>query len=177
MPTITKAAPFVQQLLSEVRQKHHPHLDQALIGLAFADTKPYVRDCLNLGKVSKFTPAARIWMSKDQQYDFAITLSTDVWFDILNADQREPLIDLNLSRCQVEYEPETVQVNGRKQVVKNDHGLTQYTDEMKTDDEGRPVWRVAPLDIMVLADNVKRYGAWYTDLLELKEAVESPMGE
>jgi len=176
MSTIVQAAPLVRQLLSDVKQKYHPHLQQALIGLAFADTKPYIRDCLNLGKVAKFTPAARLWMAPDKQYDFSVTLSVDVWFEVLNDAQREALLDLNLTRCKVEYEPETVQINGRKQIVKNEYGLTQYTDVMKTDDEGRPVWRVAPLDIMVLAENLKRYGAWYTDLIELKQAVETPPG-
>lgn len=170
--THVKASAQVEGLVEDVRTKNHPHLEQALIALEFVDSKPYVKDRLNLGKVSKFSKATKLWFPSGKKYDFLISNCADVWFGILNDEQREALIDLQLSRCQVEYEPNTVVVNGKKQVVKDEWGRVEYTDEVKTDDEGFPIWKVSPLDMSVIADNIKRYGVWYDDLLALKKAID-----
>lgn len=169
----TKASPSLRQLLESIQEKNHPHLEQALIAFEFVDSKPFIKDRINLGKVTKFSPAAKMWFPDNAKYDFCISACTDVWFGLLNEKQREAWIDLQLGRCQVEYEPNTVVVNGKKQTVRDEFGRVEYTQDIKTDDEGLPVWKVLPLDIGVIAENVKRYGLWYSDLLELKQAIES----
>lgn len=166
MATIWKApANVCEQLQSIKEQNHHPRLQEATIAVAFNDAKPYVGDRINLGKVSKFSSFNKIWMN--QQYDFSIVLCSDVWHSILNPEQREALLDLHLTCCQVEYVPETVQEGNKKVVVKDEHGRTKYTEEVKLDDEGNPKWKKIPLDLYVFCDNVSRYGLWCQPLTEL----------
>jgi len=172
MAVHTKASPEIRQDMQEIKESHHPHLAQALIALSFNDGKPYVKDRLNLGKVSKFSQAARLWLPEATKYDFSISLCADTWFGILNNKQRRALLDLRLSQCQVEYLPATVQVNGKTQVIKDEYGRAEYTKDFKTDDEGRPVWKVAPLDLAVFTSNVQRFGVWFEDLSELKNAIQ-----
>jgi len=171
--THVKAAPQVRQLLTQIKEKHHSHLDEALVAVEFVDSKPYVKDRLNLGRVTKFSKATQLWFPDNAKYDFLISLCADVWFGILNEQQREALLDLHLTRCQVEYEPNSVVVNGKKQVVKDEWGRVEYTDQVKTDDAGLPIWKVSRLDMAVVAESVKRYGIWFQDLLDLKNAMDS----
>lgn len=167
-----KASAQVCQLLDEVREKHHPHLSQAVIALDFVEAKPFVKDRINFGKVSKFNSSTKIWFPENAKYDFHISICADVWFVLLKEAQHEAFLDLRLSSCKVDYEPNTVMVNGKKQVVKDEFGRVEYTDVMKTDDDGRPKWKVVPFDVAVIVENVKRYGIWYDELLELKYAIE-----
>jgi hypothetical protein len=95
----------------------------------------------------------------------------DLWHSVLKGNQREAYLDLQLSRCGVEYLPEEIEENGKKKPIKDEWGRVQYTQEVKVDDEGNPKWKVVPLDLEVFADNVRRYGLWCDDLLELKDAI------
>jgi len=166
-----KAPAAIMERMAAVQAKNHPHLDDALICIEFVDSKPYLKDRLNLGKVAKFSAALKLWLHNS--YDFRLSICSDVWYDLLDDDQREAYLDLLLTRCQIEYEPNTVVVNGKRQVVKDEWGRIEYTDEPKYDDEGHPVWKVSPLDIAVISQNIKRYGLWFDDLVELKQAIES----
>lgn len=169
-----KAGAQVRQLLNEVKEKyHHPRLQMALVALEFVESKPIVKDRVNLGKVTKFSQGTKLWLPENEKYDFLISVCADVWFGMLNDRQREALIDLHLTCCQVEYEPNSVVVNGKKQVIKDEFGRIEYTQNVKTDDEGNPVWKRSPLDIVAFASNVDRYGVWYDDLLELKQAMDA----
>lgn len=162
----------VYELLENVKEKNHPHLAAAKIAVEFVDSKPFIKDRLNLGKVSKFSKAAKIWHPPNKRYDFCISICADVWMDLLQVAQREPYLDLKLCQCQVEYEPEVVEENGKKQVVKDEYGRVSYTDEVKVDADGEPMWKVVPVGIPVFVENVKRYGLWYEDFVELKQAIE-----
>ena len=172
-----KASTAARTQLYQVLEKHHPHLADAMIALEFVDSKAYIKDRLNLGKVSKFSKATQLWFPDTAKYDFCITLCIDVWTELLDETQCEALLDLNLSRCQVEYEPETVIVNGKTQVVRDEYGRTEYTNDIKHDDEGQPIWKVSLLDVNVLVQNIKRYGLWYEGFLELKTAIDSHGGD
>lgn len=167
-----KASPQICQLLDEVKAKHHPHLAQATIALEFVESKAYIKDEINFGKVAKFGSATKLWFPDHAKYDFLISLCADVWFGLLNNQQREALLDFRLSSCKVEYIPNTVVVNGKKQVIKDEFGRIEYTDQIKTDDEGKPVWKLANFGLAVVVENVKRYGIWYDGLLELKQAID-----
>lgn len=170
--THVRAAADIRQKLTDIKVANHPHLEQALIALEFVDSKPFIKDKVNLGKVSRFSKATQLWFSQDAQYNFLISVCADVWYGILKETQREALLDLHLTRCGVAYEPETVVINGKKTTVKDEFGRVEYTDQIKTDDEGRPVWKLSPLDIGVITSNIRRYGLWYDDLLELKDAIK-----
>lgn len=167
-----KASQDVLDLVHEVYEKHHAErLHGGLIGVCFDDSKPFVKNKLNLGKVTKFSPLAKLWQGT--KLDFCISISMDLWHSVLTAEQREAYIDLQLSRCGVEYLPEEIEENGKKKVVKDEFGRVHYTNQVKLDDEGNPKWKILPLDLEVFASNVRRYGLWQSDLLDLKDAIIS----
>lgn len=169
-----ECASDVCDLFYAVKQKyHHPRLEMAEFAICFVDTKPFVRGRFNWGKVQKFSPLARLWHADNKKRDFLVILCADAWHSVLNIAQREALLDLHLTRCDVEYVPQTVEENGKKQVVKDEFGRVQMSDEVKYDDDGVPKWKVQPLDLHVFTENVTRYGIWCEDLLSFKDAVEA----
>lgn len=165
-----KCADDVVKILTKIKDKHHPHLTKATFGVAFNESKPFIKDRFNWGKISKFSDFNQIWQAP-QKFDFSIVICSEVWVNILNDHQREALLDLHLCRCEVEYEPEII-IEGKKKIkVKDDLGRTKYTTTMKLDDNGNPKWRVAPLDLDVLSKNVKHYGLWLQEFLDLKSVI------
>jgi hypothetical protein len=171
-----KAPQDVLELINHVKEKFHGErlADASIVG-CFDDSKAFVKNKINLGKVSKFSTLARLW--QNQKHDFCLVICADLWHDVLGNTEREALVDLLLSRCEVELVPETIEENGKKKPVKDEWGRIQYTKEIKLDDEGNPKWKVAPLDLELFAKNVRRYGLWLDDLLEMKEAIDSATNE
>ena len=165
-----KCTDDVSKLLNSVKDKHHLHLKEATFGIAFDESKPYIKDKFNWGKISKFSDFNKLWQSP-QKFNFSIVICSEIWHDILNEYQREALLDLHLCRCEVEYEPEVVLEGKKKIKVKDEFGRTKYTTQVKVDDEGNPKWRVASLDLDVLAKNVKHYGLWLQEFLDLKSVI------
>lgn len=164
----------VLEIVEQVKQKHHlPRLAEARIAVEFCDSKPFTGGRFNWGKTSKFSASAKIWHPRDKKYDFKISICADAWLSILDGNQREALLDLHLERCQVEYEPVTVEINGKKKPQKDEWGRTEYTNVIKTDADGVPKWKVVPLDLNVLQENVIRYGCWCESLLDFKTAIDS----
>jgi hypothetical protein len=160
-----KAPNEVVDLLNVVKEKHHPRLVNASIVVSFDESKPFTNNKLNLGKVTKFSPLAKLWQG--QKHDFCISVSMDLWQSILKGDQKEAYLDLQLSRCGVDFLPEEVEENGKKIKIKDEWGRVQYTDQIKVDDEGNPKWKVLSLDLDIFLENVKRYGLWMDSLEEL----------
>lgn len=165
-----KASPDVSFAVLNLAEKNHfPRLENATFAVAFDDSKPFIKNKFNWGKVSKFSNFNRIWQA--EKFDFSIVISSEVWANILNEEQREALLDLHLSCCVVEYIAETVQEGKKKKVVKDDWGRIQYTTEVKLDDEDNPKWYVTSLDIGVFAQNVSRYGLWCADFCEIQDLI------
>jgi len=159
----------VFELLSFVKAKHHPDLEKAAFSIAFNDSKPFIKNRFNWGGVNRFSEFHKIW--HDTKIDFCVTICSDVWHSILDNDQREALLDLHLTRCELEYVPEIVIEGKKKIVVKDEWGRIKYTDEIKLDDNGLPKWMVVPLDLTVFCKNVKRYGLWCAELEDLQSAM------
>lgn len=153
-----KASDNIQEWCRSVVEKHHPSLADARIVVAFTDSKPFVRNRFNFGKVTKFSAFNQLFQRT--KYDYCLVICADVWQSILKAEQREPLLDLLLTCCSPEYEPETVVENGKKKVVKDEWGRVKYTNEIKYDEDGNPKWLVLPLDIVTFVENISRYGVW-----------------
>lgn len=166
-----KAPAEIEALVNQVRQKYHSErLAGASLAICLDDSKPFVRNKLNLGKISKFNPLAKLWLS--QKYDFCLSIPSELWHSVLKNDEREAYLDLQLTRCGVEYIPEEAEdEDGKMKVVKDEWGRIKYTNKPKTDDEGEPKWKVLPVDLEVLASNVRRYGLWYDGLSDLKDAI------
>lgn len=165
-----KAPNAIDELVESVLKKHHsPRLDMARIAIALDDSKAFVKNKFNWGNVSKFSYFNKLW--QNQKFDFALVLCSDSWHDILTDSQKEALVDLHLTRCEVEYIPETVIEGKKKKVVKDDWGRVKYTNEIKTDDEGNPKWYVSPLDVYVFVQNVSRYGNWCSEFCEIEKVI------
>jgi len=162
----------ISDLVSVVKEKyHHPRLEEANLTVCFQDSKPFIRNKLNLGKVSKFNLLNKLFHKKP--HDFCLIICADLWRDVFNESQREAYLDLLVSRCGVEYVPEFVEVNGKKKPVKDEWGRSKFTTEIKRDEDGNVKWKVLPADLETLTGNIRRFGLWFDDLIELKEAIES----
>lgn len=159
----------VLELLETIKTTHHPHLDAANITVAFDESKPFIKDRFNWGNVSKFSNFNKLWQV--QKYDFCIVICSDIWHSILDNSQREALLDLHLTRCEVEYIPEIVIEGKKKKIVKDEWGRVQYTNEIKLDDNGCPKWTVVPLDLNVICKNIQKYGFWCPELSNLQNVV------
>lgn len=165
-----KANNEVFELLSVVKSKHHsPRLDDCSLALCFDETKAFVKNKLNLGKLSKFSATAKLWQR--EKFDFCLSISSDLWTELLKPSDREAYLDLMLTRIDMEYIPETVEENGKKKKVLDEFGRVQYSNVPKTDKDGNIKWKIDPLDLEVFAKNVRKYGLWQDDLLVLKEAI------
>jgi len=90
----------VNNVVQQVKALHHPHLEDAVIAVAFDDSKPFKNERLNWGKTQRFSDLNKLFQAP-QALDFCIILSSDVWHDVLDADQKEALVDLHLTRCQL----------------------------------------------------------------------------
>jgi hypothetical protein len=162
---IWKANQEINETLQALKEKYHlPRLDDASVVVAFTDTKPFIKNRFNWGTVKKFTDFQKIWSAED--HTFCIILCADMWHDILNPEQQQAWLDLQLTRCEPVYVPETVEENGKKKVLKDDYGRVKYTDEIKLDEFGKPKWQIAPLDLVVFTKNVRRFGLWCEPLME-----------
>lgn len=171
--TIWKAPQEVVDFLEEVKNQHHQErLVSASVAVSFDDSKPFVQNKLNLGKLLKTPKMYKQWFKKP--CDFHLIVPMDLWHSILkNSKERAAYLDLMLTRCSVEYLPEEVEENGKKKKLKDEWGRVQFSDLAKTDDDGNPKWKVLPLDIEVFTKNVSRYGLWYDQLVAFANACES----
>ena len=165
-----KAPSEVVAIVEDVKQTH-PELKQARFAVSFDDSKPFLNNKLNLGKLTKFSPLSKLWQG--QQYDFCLTIPMDLWQSVLKEDQKAAYIDLCLSRCTVEYKVDEIEENGKKKKIKDEWGRVQYTNEIKTDDDGNPKYKIEPLSIEVYIDNISRFGLWMDSLQELSVVVKS----
>jgi len=163
------------ELIRKIKlQNHSPRLNEASLTAVFEDAKPFVKNRLNLGKVCKFSAFSKLWQT--EKHDFCVVIPSDLWSSVLNAEQREAYLDLQLTRCEVECEPEVIEENGKKKKVKDEWGRVQYTSEMKRDDNGIPKWQVLPLEgsvgLEIFTKNLRRYGPWLEPIVEMQEAVK-----
>ena len=170
MPITWKVPANVAELLADVKERFHSELEDASIVATFTDSKSFVKNRFNWGCVKKFSDFNKLWFV--QKHDLCIDLCSDVWHSILDDHQREALLDLQLTRCSPEYEPEVVIENGKKKVVKDEYGRVKYTQDVKLDDEGNPKWVVSPMDLVVFTKNVRRYGLWCPELDDLRDAIQ-----
>lgn len=169
-----KVQQSVLDLIHKVQHKNHPRLETASIAACFQDGKAFVKNKMNLGKVLKFSPFNKLWQL--DKHDFCLLIPSSLWNEVFQEEQKEAYVDLQLTRCEVEYEVQVIEENGKKIKVKDEWGRVQYTEQMKTDDEGNIKWKVLPLNgavgLEVFTSNVRRYGTWLDSIEDLKEAMD-----
>ena len=157
-------------LIDQIKTKnHHPRLEQASIVACFDDSKPFIKNKINLGKVTKFSPFSKLWQR--EKHDFCFLISSSLWADVLKVEQQQAYLDLLLTRCDVEYEPQIIEENGKKIKVKDEWGRIQFTDKIRYDDEGNPKWKISSLDLDVCSKNIKRCGLWLDTFEDFKQVV------
>lgn len=162
----------VFEKMSEVKSKSHPKLENVTVVVELSDAKPFKINRLNLGNVRKFSAANKIWQKGD--FDFCITLVGEVWSEILKGPQQDAILDLHLTRIEPVCVPEVIIENKKRITVKDEYGRIVLSEEQKLDKHGNPLWRILPIDLGVLTQNVRRYGFWLEDLVEFKNvAIES----
>lgn len=167
---VWKAPQEISDLLEIVKQKHHsPRLNDASVAICMDESKTFVKNKLNLGKLTKFSPLARLYQK--EKFDFCLTIPSSLWNEVLQGEQKAAFLDLHLSRLDMEFVPETVEENGKKIKVTDDWGRTVYSKQPKYDAEGNLKWKIDPLDLEVFANNVGKYGLWQEDLFKLHEAM------
>ena len=161
----------VTGLLEQVRnQAHLPRLADVKVDVTLTDGPPFVKDRINLGKVTKVPECYR--MRQKEPADFEITISGGVWGEMFVADkQRRALLDLHLTRIQPVFTPEIVVENKKRVIVKDEFGRVQYSQDVKLDKNGEPIWRIDPIDIKTIMQNIRRYGFWFDDLQECRSVV------
>ena len=164
MALVWPAPAAVIERLQEVKGRYHSKLDSISVVVELSDSKPFKVNRLNLGNIRKFSTANKIWQKGD--YDFCITIVGEVWQEILKGAQCDALLDLHLTRIEPVCEPQVVIENKKRIVCKDDYGRVILTEEQKLDKNGNPRWRIVPIDLGVLSQNVRRYGFWSDDLVE-----------
>jgi len=172
MSSVWRAPGDVLDLVLSVKSRHHsPRLDSCTVAVCFDESKPFLKNKINLGKLTKFSNLARLYQR--EKYDFCLTIPSEVWGSILrDQSQKEAYIDLQLTRCDVEYMPEEIEENNKKKKVVDEFGRVKYTNQPKLDAAGELKWKVQPLDLEVFTQNVRRFGIWLDDLGALRDAIE-----
>lgn len=128
-------------LLAELVAKHHDHLREARIALAWAKSwKPDVDGRLVLGKCKKASDLDRELAA----FDFIILLNKGFWLDFEVSDaQRRALLDHELCHAERAYD---------------------QLGEPIIDERGRHVYRIRKHDIEEFAAIVERHGCYKRDL-------------
>ncbi|MBI1372126.1 MAG: hypothetical protein GC159_05115 [Phycisphaera sp.] len=155
MASVWEAPRAIQDAVKRLKRNHHPHLEHASIWVLCSDRAPL--------RKNRFVPTSSTLCTKTEKlsagHDFKITISMEAWGKLTD-EQRDRALDEALYRCGVKFEPETLEINGKAHVVKDDLGRVIFTDEVAYDKEGRPRWQINPPDADVFFGMLQRYGAY-----------------
>jgi hypothetical protein len=141
MASIWEAPPEIRRALEEIKVDHHPHLANASIWALCSDGKAIRNNQLIVTQSKRCTQTEKLSAGAD----FKVIILMEAWSQLPDAARRMAL-DEALCRCGVRYVPQTMEVNGRKEVVKDELGRIVYTDQIDYDKEGRPRWKINPPD-------------------------------
>ena len=175
----TPAPDEVKARFDRIKKAHHnKRLENARIAVMFREEPAFKKGRFNWGSVKKCDPVTQALsdLSNADEYDFVIIVPEDAWEFCTRQNALDGYTDLFLTRCSVEFEPETKLVPGKgdkpgkEKPVKDDWGRIKYTDNPKYDEDGNPKWTALPLDLHVLTDNVGRYGPWCEDFEDFSNA-------
>ena len=136
-----KDCPASYEMLADITDKHHEHLSEAKIALAWRKTTNSDADGkLLLGRCKKCSDLER----EAHGFDFIIVLNKEFWHDKETTDaKRRALLDHEVTHAQVSRDEE---------------------GEEKRDEFGRKVYRIRKHDIEEFREIVERHGLWKGDL-------------
>lgn len=164
---IWEASDDIKKLVEETKTAHHPHLAQAKIWVLVADTKPIKDNKLVSVRAAKCTKTEKLKAG----YDFKIMVTAEAW-RLLTDAQRAIAIDEALCHCGVKFLPQTVIVNKKPVVVKDDIGRIIYTNEIEIDEDDNPKWRMNQPDMATYFQLLTRYKAYNDDIQNGLNAIE-----
>lgn len=155
MASIWEAPQEIRRMAEQIKDDSHPHLATAGLWVLCSDGKAVRNNQLVVTQSKKCTKTEKLSTGRD----FKIIVLTESW-SILPDAARQIALDEALCRCGVKYVPQTVEINGRKEVVKDELGRTVYTDQIEYDKEGVPKWRINPPDAGLYYAMLQRHGQY-----------------
>lgn len=156
MSAMWEAPADVAALVRKVKQRYHEkRLALASMWVLISDGKPIRDNRLVVTITRKCTKEEKI----SSGHDFKIIVIAAAW-EILTDDQRVQAVDEALCRCGVKYIPQMLEINGKKEPVKDDLGRVIFTDQIVYDNGGNPKWKINQPDASIYFDLVRRYGEY-----------------
>jgi len=155
MASLWEAPQEIVQQVKALQGEHHEHLSLASIWVLCSDAKCIRDNRLIVTTTQKCTKTERL----SSGHDFKITILMEAWAQLTDP-QRAVALDEALCRCGVKYRPKTVEVNGKKEVLKDDLGRVIHTDQIEYDRENRPKWKVNAPDAGLFFDLLARHGEY-----------------
>lgn len=163
---IWEAAIEYKQLVDQIKTAHHPHLALASIWVLASDSKAIVDNRLVATETRRCTKTEKLKTG----HDFKITIRAEAW-NVLTEQQRKIAIDEALCKCGVRYVPEIIEINKKKEVVTDEIGRIIYTDQIATDGEGNPKWKINQLDAGVYFALLTRYSIYNEEVDNIQRAL------
>lgn len=134
------------EILRKYVDEHHPHLKDATFAMAWRSALKADKDgIIMLGKAKKASDLDRDLAA----YDLLIILNREHW-EIFDRAQREALIDHELCHLRVAKDKE---------------------GELRTDERGRPVYRMRKHDVEEFTEVIDRHGVYKNDLERFAESI------
>ena len=155
MASIWEAPPEIRRALDEIKKENHAHLAHASLWALCSDGKALRNNQFVVTQSKRCSQTEKLSSGSD----FKVIVMMDAWSQLPDAARRVAL-DEALCRCGVKHVPQTVEVNGKKEVVKDELGRVIYTDEMEHDKEGRPKWKINPPDAGLYYAMLQRHGKY-----------------
>lgn len=155
-------------IIDKLIEENHQHLQEANFIILLNEKIKLKGDIVVIAEVKKTSPSEKII----HNYDFKIIIYDYVWGK-LDDKKKISVLDHELTHCGVKYIPlkEKNEETGKTEVVKDEFGRKQYTNEIDRDDNGRPKWVILPHDLEEFRSIVKRHGMYDESIQEFAKIV------
>lgn len=168
MASIWQAPDEIRRTIIELRDEHHPHLAAASFWALVSDGKAIRSNRLVVTQSKKCTGTEKL----STGHDFKIIVMAEAWAELPDKARRIHL-DEALCRCGVKYVPQTMEVNGKKEIVKDELGRVVFTDEIDYDKNGSPKWTINPPDAGLYYDMLMRHGEYSEEAENVNRAIDN----
>ena len=158
MVSIWEANEDIKAKLRKLKTEHHPHLSLAGIWLLCNDGQAIRDNQVVTTRVSKCTKTEKLASG----YDFKIEIMMETWAHLTDKG-RLMALDHALCQCGVRHVPQKMEINGRKEIVKDELGRIMFTDEVEYDKQNNPKWKINKPDAPLFFEMISRYGMDYCE--------------
>lgn len=173
MASIWQAPEDIRQQVEALKDEHHHHLAHASIWVLCSDGKSVRDNHIIVSQTKKCTKTEKL----SSGHDFKIVIMMEAWANLPDV-AREIALDEALCRCGVRYVPQMMEINGRKEVVKDELGRTVYTGEIDHDKEGQPRWKINQPDAGLYYKLLQRRGKYSEEADNVTRALaDKPLKE